>query len=130
MEEINTGSENQETNQEVKIDGKVTNSNDNDENVGMAIIAYIIFFIPLLNDSKDDPFVKFHVKQSLTIFCSYMILYFLRFFPIVGDIVWRLSPIVSLGWFILTIIGIVNAANKNTKELPLIGQYAERFFKF
>lgn len=130
MEEINTGIENQKTNQEVKIDERVTNTNDNDENVGMAIIAYIIFFIPLISDSKDHPFVKFHVKQSLTIFCSYMVLYFLRFFPIVGSIVWRLFPIVSLGWFILTIIGIVNAANKTKKELPLIGQYAERFFKF
>ena len=130
MEEINTGIENQETNQEVKIDEKVTNTNGNDENVGMAIIAYIIFFIPLISDSKDDPFVKFHVKQSLTIFCSYMVLYFLRFFPIIGSIVWRLFPIVSLGWFILTIIGIANAANKTKKELPLIGQYAESFFKF
>lgn len=126
MEEINTGSENQE----VKIDEKVVDANGSDDKVGMAILAYIIFFIPLLGDSKDDPFVKFHVKQSLTIFCSYMIVYFLRVFPIIGGIVWRLFPIVSLGWFVLTIIGIVNAVNKNKKELPLIGQFAEKFFKF
>ena len=129
MEESYTGSESQEFNQEVNQEIHIEEKGNSD-NVAMAILAYIIFFIPLLNDSKDDPFVKFHVKQSLTIFCSYMILYFLRFFPIVGDIVWRLFPIVSLGWFILTIIGIANAANKTKKELPLIGQYAERFFKF
>ena len=127
MEEYNTGSENQE----VKVNENVEKTNDSGElNVGMAVIAYIIFFIPLISDSKDDPFVKFHVKQSLTIFCSYMILYFLRFFPIIGGIVWRLSPITSLAWFVLTIIGIVNASNKTKKELPLIGQYAEKFFKF
>lgn len=121
MEENNIVTENQE----VKLEEK-----SNTEDVGMAILAYIVFFIPLISDSKDDPFVKFHVKQSLTIFFSYVIFYFLRYFPIFGGIVWRFFPLLSLGWFILTIIGIANAASKTKKELPLIGHYAERFFKF
>ncbi|HOE15288.1 MAG TPA: hypothetical protein PLH82_01145 [Candidatus Paceibacterota bacterium] len=39
-----------------------------EKNTGMAILAYILFFIPLLTDSKKDPFVKYHVKQGLVLF--------------------------------------------------------------
>jgi len=34
----------------------------------MAILAYILFFIPLLTDSKNDPYVKYHIKQGLVLF--------------------------------------------------------------
>ena len=39
-------------------------------NTGMAVLAYILFFIPLLTDAKNDPFVKFHVKQGLVLFLA------------------------------------------------------------
>ena len=54
-------------------------NDDVSENVGMAVIAYIVVFIPLLTDYKNDDFVKFHIKQSLLIFVSYVVLYILRF---------------------------------------------------
>ena len=39
------------------------------KNTTMAIIAYIIFFVPLLTgDAKKDSFVKYHVKQGLVLF--------------------------------------------------------------
>jgi len=42
----------------------------------LAIVAYILFFIPLLTDAKNDPFVKFHVKtRVLIIFCLWVILW-------------------------------------------------------
>jgi len=34
------------------------------KNTAMGIIAYIVFFVPLLTSSKNDPFVKYHVKQG------------------------------------------------------------------
>ena len=101
-----------------------------EDGVGMAIIAYIIFFVPLLTDSKDNPFIKFHVKQSLTLFCFYVAFQFLRFFPFIGRMVWILSSVVSLVWFAFIIVGIFNAANRKQKELPIIGQFAEKWFKF
>src|SRR3990167_3767488 len=39
------------------------------QNTVMAIIAYILFFVPLLTgDAKKDAFVKFHTKQGLVLF--------------------------------------------------------------
>ncbi|MBP6855591.1 MAG: hypothetical protein KBC26_01280 [Candidatus Pacebacteria bacterium] len=37
-------------------------SEEHKKNIAMAIVAYILFFIPLLTDAKNDPFVKYHVK--------------------------------------------------------------------
>ena len=42
-----------------------TQANDAEQNKMMAILSYIIFFIPLITgDHKKSPFVKFHVNQG------------------------------------------------------------------
>lgn len=93
------------------------------KNTGMAVIAYLIFFIPLLTDAKNDPFVKFHVKQGLVLFLGYVIEMVLVRFPVIG---W-FAPLLGLGLFVLLIIGIVNAVNGEEKPLPLIGELAKNF---
>jgi uncharacterized membrane protein len=112
-----------------KTDGDTSAVSKQDVNVGMGIVAYLIFFIPLLTDSKDDPFVKFHVKQGLN----------LLIFAVVGSVVsgiipvigwFILGPIISIASLVLGIMGIINAANKEMKELPLIGKYAAQYLKF
>lgn len=50
------------------------------KNIGMAIVAYIIFFIPLLTEAKKDPFVKYHVKQGLVLFIAWIIVGMLGYF--------------------------------------------------
>lgn len=94
-------------------------------NTGMAIIAYlgILVIIPLVT-SKDDPFVKFHSKQGLVLLITWVIANFLWAIPVLG---WFASPIINLGCFILMIVGIINAAGGQTKELPIIGQFARSF---
>jgi uncharacterized membrane protein len=93
------------------------------KNTGMAVVAYLIFFVPLLTEAKDDPFVKFHVKQGLILFLAWIVLTIFSMVPVIG---WVLGPILSLGLLILMVIGILNAVNGETKELPLIGQYASK----
>ena len=41
-----------------------------EKNAGMAIVAYLLFFIPLLTEARKDPFVRYHVKQGLVLFIS------------------------------------------------------------
>ncbi|MEC5422984.1 hypothetical protein QGM71_05660 [Virgibacillus sp. C22-A2] len=89
------------------------------ENKGMAILAYILFFIPLLA-AKESKFAMFHANQGLTLFLSGVGVSVLgTFIPIIG---WLLIlPIGSLFIIILAVIGIINAANGKEKALPLIG---------
>jgi len=119
-----------ENNQNIEIPSPELKKDESSDNVGMAAIAYIVFFIPLLTDYKNDEFIKFHVKQSLLIFVSYLIFYFLRFFPLIGGLVWIISPIIYLSELALMVIGIFNALRREKKELPFIGKYAEGLYNF
>jgi len=95
------------------------------KNIGMAIVAYIIFFIPLLTDAKKDPFVKYHVKQGLVLFIGWVLVGILSYI-----LPWQLviiSQFLDLGLFILMIIGIVNAAKGEQKPLPVIGKFGDQF---
>ena len=96
------------------------------KNTTMAAIAYILFFVPLLTDAKDDPFVKFHVKQGLLLLILSIFTSILGRIPIIGIIGW----VLGLGLFVLWVIGIMNALNGNMTPVPLVGQYAEEYLKF
>jgi uncharacterized membrane protein len=94
------------------------------KNTGMAMVAYIVFFIPLLTESKDDPFVKFHIKQGLTLFVAWIAMGFASMIPLIG---WTLAPFLSLAMLALMAVGIMNANKGERKSLPLIGGFADRF---
>lgn len=116
--------------QENKVEEKSTDSSK-EKDTGMAIIAYFLFFVPLLTESKDDPFVKFHVKQSLLLILAMLALGVVSSIPFIG---WILSVIiVPVGGclvFVLWVIGLLNAINGKTEYVPLIGKYAEKWLTF
>ncbi len=95
-----------------------------EKNTGMAILAYILFFIPLLTDSKKDPFVKYHVKQGLVLFIGGILIWILGAILPWGFRV--ITQILNLGLFVLMIIGILNASKGEKKPLPIIGQFAKQ----
>lgn len=88
----------------------------------MAIVSYLIFFIPLLmEDMRKNPFVMFHTEQSI-------ILLILNIAAgIIGSLTCGIGLILYVPWLILLIMGIMNAANGQMKLLPVIGQYGEKF---
>jgi uncharacterized membrane protein len=94
------------------------------KNTGMAVLAYIIFFIPLLTDAKNDPFVKYHVKQGLVLFIGWIVEMFVGVIPFAG---WIIAPLLGVFLLVLFIIGIVNAVNCKEKPLPVVGSFAENF---
>ncbi len=96
------------------------------KNVGMAILCYlgILVLIPLLTDAKNDPFVKFHIKQGLVLLITGVILGVISPVPVIG---WLVGALGSLFILILVIMGIVNAAAGKEEKLPVIGQYADKF---
>lgn len=93
------------------------------KNTTMAVVAYLLFFIPLLTEAKDDPFVRFHVKQGLILLIAELIAMAVSRVPVLG---W-FSGLLGLGTFFLLIIGILNALKGEEKPLPIVGQFAEKF---
>ena len=82
----------------------------------LVIISYIV--------SKDDPFVKFHIKQGLVLFVINIAVWFLgmMFWPL-----WIILKLVNFAVLILAIIGIINVVKNQEKSLPLVGDYAKYF---
>ncbi len=86
-------------------------------NKWICVLAYLIFFIPLIADSENQTY-KFHANQGLLIFLLGILVAVLGWIPVVGWIIALVAPIVLL---VFTVIGIINAYNEQEKELPLIG---------
>ncbi len=91
----------------------------------MGILAYvgILIIIPFLM-AKDDPFVKFHIKQGMVLVIVEIAVW------VVGSMMWSLWGILSLvniATLVLSIIGIVNVVQGQQKELPLVGGFAKNF---
>jgi uncharacterized membrane protein len=93
-------------------------SSDIQRNKGVAIVAYIIFFIPLLV-ARNSKFATYHANQGLVLFIAAIAVNLvLGIIPIIG---WILLPLANLALLVFAILGIVNAANGQSKPLPLIG---------
>jgi uncharacterized membrane protein len=91
---------------------------DVQNNKVMAILAYIIFFIPLLA-ARDSPFAMYHANQGVLLFLAAVAANIvLNFLPIIG---WILLPFVNLAILVFAILGILNASGGRNKPLPLFG---------
>jgi uncharacterized membrane protein len=94
-----------------------------EKNTGMAVVAYILFFVPLLTDAKNDPFVKYHVRQGFTLFLAAVILAILGTIFMMYWITW----VFNIVCLIFLVIGIINAVSGKEEPLPFIGKYAVHF---
>ena len=112
-----------------------------------AAIGYIpfLFFVPIFAN-RDDEFTQSHGKQSLVLFCTFIIIWvalwliililsgILGHIFIIGflfkGIAWLIhnviGSIVSIGYLVLAIMGIINASTGNYWRIPIIGAYSER----
>ncbi|CAK7001264.1 MAG: hypothetical protein ENTB_00039 [Enterocloster aldenensis] len=102
---------------------------DAQDNKAMAVLAYIIFLIPLFA-AKESKFARYHTNQGLVLFIASVALSIVYSIltTILYAISWRLGLAVGgILWLvfllptILAVIGIINAANGRAKELPIIG---------
>ena len=97
----------------------------------MGVLAYLgpLVIIPFLV-SKDDPFVKFHIKQGLVLFIAELAFWLLSsYFWMIFYQFWMLYQLVNLGVLVLVVMGIINVVQGKEKELPLVGSFA-KMFKF
>jgi uncharacterized membrane protein len=91
---------------------------DANENKWVGVLAYIIFFLPLIV-AKQSRFAMFHANQGLLVFLLCIAAnVVLGFIPIIG---WILLPFANLAALGLSIYGIIQAANGQLKPLPVIG---------
>ncbi|MCT4620083.1 MAG: hypothetical protein N4A62_11915 [Marinisporobacter sp.] len=92
-----------------------------DTNKWICVLAYIIFFIPILVDGNNEEY-KFHTNQGLNLFIfAFAISIIGSFVPVIGWFI--ILPIGEIFCLVLAIMGMVNAYNERMKEIPIIGKY-------
>ena len=112
------------------------NINDVQDNKVMAVLSYIgiLCLIPIFG-AKDSKYAQYHASQGLTL-CLFNLAYTIVIAIIKGILLnvlpWTMlgvysaiSMILSLGYIafvVFAIMGIINAAQGRTKELPIIGK--------
>ena len=93
------------------------------KNTTMAILSYIgpLVIVSYLS-AKDDPFVKFHIKQGFVLLAIEVAVW------VLGALWWPFWPLwnlINLATLILSIIGIVHASKGVEKELPWVGKWSK-----
>lgn len=101
---------------------------DINDNKGMSVLAYIgiLFLIPLLA-CPNSRFARYHTNQGLVLFLLELAIGVVTgifgIIPIAGLIIGGLlSAVGGIFTLVLMIMGIINAAQGQAKELPLIGK--------
>jgi uncharacterized membrane protein len=119
-----------------------TANQDAQDNKAIAIVAYFLFFVPLLMGAhKTSPFVKFHTNQG-TILIIFAVAWNIAFGIVtsilssilLGAMLFSgglglfgvLSSIITLLGFVpvvFLVLGIINAATGKMVPLPIIGNF-------
>lgn len=95
----------------------------------VAIISYITWIGTLIafimNNDKRNSFAAFHIRQmiGLSIFSIANTFILARY---TGDWV---SSTISLGLFVLWVIGLIGATQGEEKKIPLVGDLFQDWFK-
>lgn len=90
----------------------------------MAILAYfgLLVLIPLFA-AKESPFARFHANQGLILLIAGFVIW------LVSTVLTFVSPffgiisLLNIVILVFAIIGIINAAKGEMKELPLVGKF-------
>lgn len=90
----------------------------------LVIATYVLFFVPLLNEkTKTDPFLRFHMRQSLGLLIAWVVFSIVT--SVLGriELVWMIAPLLNLFLVILWFIAVINACKGKQEPVPVIGKY-------
>ncbi|HLT41261.1 MAG TPA: hypothetical protein VKZ95_01035 [Sphingobacteriaceae bacterium] len=119
-----------ETQQNNPFETPTTDSDVISDGKTIAIIAYItligLIIAFVLNTEKKNSFAIFHIRQSLGIGLTGLVLGMINIIPILG---WFISIIGFIVLFVMWISGLISALNGKEKPVFLLGDKYQEWFK-
>ena len=95
----------------------------------VAVIAYITligFIIALIMHSNNKTKLgAFHLREMLGLIIFGVGLWIVDIIPYIGTVLYIIG---GIGLFVLWLLGLINAINKEMKPLPLIGDIFQKWF--
>lgn len=94
-------------------------------------IGWIISLVTSNNTSPKPSLVVFHLRQSFGLLVISTALYILRVMTMfsVGSFYW-IYTFLSIGLFVLWIIGLIAAVQGEEKPVPVLGPLFQQWFQF
>lgn len=93
---------------------------ENNRIISLVSYLWILFLLPIFL-ARGSKFARFHANQGLVLFICTTVFGILAGvlskIPVINIIVW----LVEILFFVITVIGILNALAGRAKELPIIG---------
>lgn len=103
----------------------LSESDDASQNKIMAIVAYFVFFAPLLDDKKSS-FALYHANQGLLLLITAVVIHVATSIITIGANSFLLGSVISLVGilFIIALLvkGVLHASHGEKKPLPIIGE--------
>ena len=102
--------------------------NDIQQNKAMGILAYLswLVLIPLFA-AKESKFARFHCNQGLVLAIAeiaiWVVCSILGRIPFIGWLFVVIEGLLGVVFLVFAILGIINAAKGQAKELPIIGKF-------
>ena len=119
-----------ETPQHDPIETPISNQAIVSEGKTIAIIAYITFIgliiAFVLNMDKKNSFAMFHIRQSLGLVLTALILGIVNIIPVLG---WLISIIGSIVILVMWILALISALNGTRKPVFLLGEKFQEWFR-
>ncbi len=95
----------------------------------VAVIAYITLIgwiiALIMHSNKKTALGAYHLRDMFGLILTSLVLWVVSFIPFIGGIIYLLGVIFL---FVLWLIGLINAVNKEMKPLPVIGDLFQRWF--
>ena len=106
----------------------MTQKNDETQGIGLAVLSYLwlfgIIFAYFLNQDKKHLLVRFHIRQSLGIWLSYMMMgYIIGYFDS-----WTITLSFWIGFGALVLYGAGTALAGQMYPVPLVGRLFQKLF--
>lgn len=110
--------------------GKPNSNNQSQDETMMGVVAYItvigLIIAYVTNQEKKNPFVQYHIRQSLGLALTGFVIGVVNVIPFLGFII---SILAFFFIVYLWIMGLMNALNKQEKPVPLLGKKYDEWFK-
>ena len=95
----------------------------------ITIIGWLIAYLAMHKQNKTS-LGSYHLRQTLLLFiCAIVYQILVMIITIAVPAVGMILSIVSLGFLVLWIMGLISAVNGEEKPMPLIGEKAQELFK-
>ena len=96
----------------------------------VTIIGFIIAIV--MHGNKKTALGAFHLRQGLGLFITAVVAWFacliITFVPVLNLVMVVLGPAITIGLFVLWVMGIIAAVNGQQKPIPVLGEKYKEWF--